>query len=77
MCYVLFLWLLVTFIAPFITLSGLVCVVTQRYVKTTLTMCMNEQEDGFAIKVAKWEAFSFCFCVLNENEYEKKYNKII
>lgn len=41
-------------------------------------MCMNGWEDGFATKVAKWEAFSFCFSVFNEYEYEKKCgNKII
>jgi len=50
----------------------------QRHVKTTLTMCMNGYEDGFATKVAKWEAFSFCFHVFHEHEYEKKHdNKII
>ena len=41
-------------------------------------MCMNGYEDGFATKVAKWEAFSFCFHVFHEHEYEKKHdNKII
>lgn len=38
---------------------------------------MNGQEDGFATEVAKWEAFTFCFYVFIEYEYEKKFDEAI